>query len=250
MSELTHRPATVQAAWDNHFSGFGGQDIDKIMLDYTETSVLENYDHASSRRTTFTGKAQIRQFFLNLFAQLTNLTSLAAPIVEVTESPQKQVYLIWSCPSSGVESATDTFIFDDNNRISRQNIALTSGTRPNAFSTVARTNVPSAANPVPVNSSYSQATVRGAWDNHFTAFGGQNITKIMQDYTSHSVLKAFDHTTGTLATAVGWGQIQQFFVNLFATLSDTSTLAAPVIAVTERPDMQVSDCFFCLAIEI
>ena len=48
-------------------------------------------------------------------------------MVEPTEFPNRQVYLIWSCPSSGVASAQDTFIFDDHFKISRQNIAFTKG---------------------------------------------------------------------------------------------------------------------------
>ena len=36
---------TVQAAWDNHFAAFGAQDVDKIMLDYTDQSVLKAWDH-------------------------------------------------------------------------------------------------------------------------------------------------------------------------------------------------------------
>jgi len=38
-------PATVVApAWDNHFSAFGAQDVDKIMLDYTEESQIVVYN--------------------------------------------------------------------------------------------------------------------------------------------------------------------------------------------------------------
>ena len=103
------------------------QDLDKIMLDYTEESVLKCFEHSAGELTTATGLAEIRDFFAGLFGLLTDLSTLAAPVVEVTEAPDKQVYLVWKCPGSGVLEATDTFIFGDDNRILRQNIAWTKG---------------------------------------------------------------------------------------------------------------------------
>merc|ERR1712061_826021 len=104
---LEHRrayaPASVQEAWDNHFAAFGAQDVDKIMLDYTDRSVLKAFNHLDGKLQTATGLAEIRTFFTNLFAMLSDLSDLAAPVIEVTEDP-KQVYLIWSCGSSGVVS--------------------------------------------------------------------------------------------------------------------------------------------------
>ena len=84
-----------------------------------------------------------------------------------------------------------------------------------------------------IKKDYKAATVEAAWDNHFAAFGSQDVTRIMQDYTEKSVLKAFDHTTGMLLTAKGLAQITQFFVDLFEVLSDPSALAAPVIRIME-----------------
>ena len=46
-----YSPGSVQAAWDNHFSAFGEQDLDKIMLDYTEDSLLRLYDFTTSNKT-------------------------------------------------------------------------------------------------------------------------------------------------------------------------------------------------------
>jgi len=120
-----YAPTSVQQAWDNHFSAFGAQDVDKILLDYDEKSVLKAFNHKEGALTTATGVAEIRDFFVGLFKTLSDLSALAAPVVEVTEAPAKQVYLIWSCPSSGIASAQDTFIFDDNFKIRRQNIAFT-----------------------------------------------------------------------------------------------------------------------------
>merc|ERR1719247_3943476 len=123
-SDVAYKAATVQAAWDNHFEAFGGQDVAKIMLDYTEESVLKAFNHATGKLDTRKGMAEIQNFFEGLFGVLKDTSGLAAPVIEVTEAP-KQVYLVWSCPTSGIVSATDTFMFDEGNKIRRQNIAFT-----------------------------------------------------------------------------------------------------------------------------
>merc|ERR1711924_541355 len=120
-----YSPANVQAAWDNHFEAFGAQDLDKIMLDYNEDSVLKGFEQSAGELTTCEGVEAIRGFFEGLFGLLSDLSTLDAPVVEVTEAPQKQVYLIWKCPGSSVQSATDTFIYTDDFKISRQNFAWT-----------------------------------------------------------------------------------------------------------------------------
>merc|ERR1712205_197353 len=121
-----YSPASTQDAWDNHFGAFGAQDVDEIMLDYNGSSVLKAFDHRTGDLTTCEGEAEIRDFFTGLFAMLSDCSDLAAPVIEVTEVPNKQVYLIWSCKASKVVSATDTFFFDDDFKITRQNIAYTS----------------------------------------------------------------------------------------------------------------------------
>ena len=192
---------SVQAAWDNHFAAFGGQDIDRIMLDYNEDSVLMSYETVAGELTTKTGVAGIREFVEGLFAALSNTSSLTAPVVEVT--PQ-QVYLVWTCPSSGVQSATDTFIFAADNTISRQNIVWTAGNALNAYAELTDVQEVAAVQPLTPSDTYSKPDVQSAWDNHFAAFGGQNVPAIMKDYTQDSVLKAFDHSTGALLTAAGY----------------------------------------------
>ena len=124
-SLAVYKPTNVSTAWDNHFSAFGGQDLDKIMLDYDNSSVLKAYDFTSKVQYTHVGEVAIRGFFAGLFTLLSDLSGLTAPTVEVTEAPNKQVYLIWTCPTSGITSAQDTFIYTDAFKISRQNIAYT-----------------------------------------------------------------------------------------------------------------------------
>jgi len=50
-----YAPMTVQAAWDNHFDAFGGQDLNKIMLDYDETSVVRIYEYPGARKVNSAG---------------------------------------------------------------------------------------------------------------------------------------------------------------------------------------------------
>jgi len=85
--------------------------------------VLKAFDHSSGRLTTATGRAQIQTFFEGLFSLLSDTRGLGVGALDVTN----QVFLVWYCPTSTIVSATDTFIFDDANKIIRQNIAYTSG---------------------------------------------------------------------------------------------------------------------------
>lgn len=126
---VSYMPTTVAQAWENHFQAFEKQDLDKIMLDYDEASVARIYDWTKGAETIFTGTAEIRACFAGLFAQLTDRSTMAAPVCQVEENP-KTVFLCWKCPSSGILSATDTFIFGANYKVQRQNIVLTSAAPP------------------------------------------------------------------------------------------------------------------------
>merc|ERR1712046_327247 len=88
-------------------------------------------------------------------------------------------------------------------------------------------------NLVPMDESYVKASVQEAWDNHFAAFGAQDLQSIMQDYTEISELRAFDHRTGDLTVANGLVEIHGFFEDIFAQLTDLSGLAAPVVHITD-----------------
>ena len=112
----------VQAAWDNHFSAFGAQDVEKILEDYTEDSHVVVWDTATGTRSDFKGLEQVKACFVGLFEKLSDLSTLAAPVVEVQEE-QGMVFLVWECPGSGVAKATDTFVFVGN-KIKRQNVVV------------------------------------------------------------------------------------------------------------------------------
>ena len=51
------------------------------------------------------------------------MSDLSSPVVDVCEE-SKMVFLVWRCPASGFADATDTFVYSDNKKIYRQNVAF------------------------------------------------------------------------------------------------------------------------------
>ena len=104
------------------------RDVDWLLTeDYTEDSVIIVYDQTSGGKTVFTGLAGVRDCFTSLFARLSDLSDLAAPVSEVNEAANGQpgsVFLIWRCPASGYAAATDTFTFDNQGKIIMQNVVV------------------------------------------------------------------------------------------------------------------------------
>eukprot|EP00904_Undaria_pinnatifida_P007659 jgi/Undpi1/4022/HiC_scaffold_16.g07389.m1 len=118
-----YAPQNVQAAWDNHLAAFGGKDVDKILLDYDEKSVVTIFDQTKDEKQVFTGVEGARTLFTGLFESLSDMSDLSAPVADVCEE-SKMVFLIWRCPASGYLDATDTFVFGDDKKIYRQNVAF------------------------------------------------------------------------------------------------------------------------------
>merc|ERR1719199_710380 len=119
--------------------------------------------------------------FEGLFIDLYDYSTLDAPVVEVvngTETDAGLVFLVWECPGVGYYQASDTFIFD-NTTITYQNIVVN-----------ATSNAPS--NKVANKVAYNPTDYEEAWDNHFDAFGAQNVTQIMWDYNEMSVVRVYN----------------------------------------------------------
>lgn len=119
---------SVQAAWDNHFDAFGKQDLEKILLDYDESSVLRLWTSDGGEKVEFVGLAAIRGAFTQLFKDLPDLSTLEAPVVDV-DAAGNQVFLVWRCPGCGFENVTDTFIFGPDFKIKRQNVVIIKGAK-------------------------------------------------------------------------------------------------------------------------
>merc|ERR1711997_1403158 len=167
-----------------------------IMLDYTESSMVRVHNNVTSETTEFKGLSEVRTMFTNLFADLSDLATLAAPVINVDEN-EKQVFLIWKCPGCGYDTATDTFIFGKGNKIIRQNIVVTQTKQS-------------------PKQGYFASTVQAAWDNHFAAFGAQDLDKIMLDYTESSMVRVHNNVTAETTEFKGLAAVRTMFTNLFA----------------------------------
>ena len=226
----------VQRGWDNHFAAFGAQDTGKILKDYTEQSQVLVYDAATNVSTNYTGVEAVEALFTGLFALMSDTSTLAVRKLLVEESkldslgqavgrdPYPQVLLVWECPSSNLFKVTDTFLFDSEGTIVRQNIVvwtvdgLDTGA-PDDASRVAATGGPTQA----------------GWDNHFAAFLGQDVARILQDYTEDSEINVFDITTGDDVQYSGLTGVRNCFEGLFAALDNMDGAQTPLIHIEEGP---------------
>ena len=117
----------VQASWDNHFAAVGAQDVDKILLDYTEKSTIKVYNQVTDELVEFKGLKAVKECFTSLFKDLSDLSGLAPPAIRVEEATEGKAgmgFLVWRCPSSGYNHATDTFLFDAAGKIAKQNVVI------------------------------------------------------------------------------------------------------------------------------
>ena len=207
----------VQPAWDNHFAAFGSQDVSKVLLDYCEQSKIVAYNWHDNTEVEFNGIAGAKECFTNLFAALPDLSGLAAPEIHVEEGNPKSVFLIWRCPTSGFTHCTDTFLFDDAGKIVRQTVCILNEGAP--------------ACKTPLCTEPQGGPVQASWDNHFAAFGAQDVDKILLDYTEKSTIKVYNQVTDELVEFKGLKGVKECFTGLFKDLSDLSGLAAPVVRV-------------------
>jgi hypothetical protein len=98
---------------DHHLQTFQGNDLDGVMADYTEESVLITPDR------TYKGLAEIRENFVQAYQALpTNGTTMT-----VTKSVVNRdvAYIVWKAvtPTLEFRYATDTFIIVDGKIISQ-----------------------------------------------------------------------------------------------------------------------------------
>jgi len=118
----------ITAAWDNHFGAFGSKNVTQIMMDYTAASIIRVWDNSLNVYSSHAGLGAIETMFTDLFAAITAgattpgdpaTEGITVPLISVT--PQyKSVFLVWT--SNSHPKATDTFLFDDAGKITRQNI--------------------------------------------------------------------------------------------------------------------------------
>ena len=116
---------SVQDAWDHQFSSFGQQDLDGILMNYNEKSIITTFDQAEDDLNIYHGIEEIRAFFEYFFESLSDLSDLEAPFFDLSEE-SKMVFLVWRNTRSGYLDATDTVIFSMDYKIDRQNVVFRS----------------------------------------------------------------------------------------------------------------------------
>jgi hypothetical protein len=112
----------VEAAWQNHFAAFGSQNLAVVMEEYTEESIVTEYNHIGGTLEVFKGKAEIQEWYIRFFKRLFDLSDLAAPVITITEPDGDEpgnVLSVFRAPASGFAEATGTFLFDCKERSKR-----------------------------------------------------------------------------------------------------------------------------------
>jgi hypothetical protein len=108
--------AVTQQVLDHHLQTFQANDLDGVMADYTEESVLITPDK------TYTGLAEIRDNFVVAFGMLPKTGTTMTVVKSVIT--KDVAYIVWtaSSPTFNFQYATDTFIIQDG-KIIRQSYA-------------------------------------------------------------------------------------------------------------------------------
>lgn len=125
----------IEAAWENHWSSFQSKDHVAILNDYRETSIIRYFDWSHEPTLQYndhTGLSGIQQMYRNMFAAMTAASrdgsiGFSHPIqFPQLEASLQSAFSVWSTYSH--PQATSTYVFDDEGKIVRQTIVVTSAT--------------------------------------------------------------------------------------------------------------------------
>ena len=103
----------LAAPRNNHATAFVGQDMDLMLKDYTEDSVIEIFDATQSFTVKFKGLSVVKECFEGLFADLGNMSEsgFAAPLLHIEEADMAgpadhdgMVFLAWKVRAATVQS--------------------------------------------------------------------------------------------------------------------------------------------------
>ena len=108
--------AVTKNVLDHHVQTFQANDLEGVMADYTEQSILVTPDR------TYTGLAEIRENFVAAFQALPNPGTTMTVVKSVVS--KDVAYIVWTAttPTLNFKYATDTFIIQDG-KIVRQTYA-------------------------------------------------------------------------------------------------------------------------------
>merc|ERR1719183_457402 len=218
----------VQASWDNHAAAFGASDVDKILLDYTEDSVIIVTDFTTNVNAVFTGLDGVRDCFTALFAYLAATEGAFPSSLEVPELTVEagQVFLIWRAVAAGVVHATDTFITDENGKFITQTVTVwTAADKPLLT-----------GESVDLNAAVPGTAAQAHWDNHLDAFATGDIEKMVLDYREDAQIIEWDFATDTKIVSTGIAGVRDLFPKYFGwagECGDNLDVGLPTIRVTE-----------------
>ena len=117
----SYRPMCSEDVFKNHACAFAEQDVDKIMLDYTDESVFSGFDHATGEPFEKRGRTEIRDMFSGFWSAIGEWKGFQSVHEYCTNEPAvRSGFLVWAAPGNGILQATDTFVYDENFKIIRQ----------------------------------------------------------------------------------------------------------------------------------
>lgn len=105
--ELNYDEQTTQQVVDHHLEAFIGNDLEEVMADYTEESILITPDR------TYRGQAEIRENFVNAYAALPTDSTTVTVVKNI--SVKDVGYIIWDAdaPNFDFKHCSDSFIIHD-----------------------------------------------------------------------------------------------------------------------------------------
>lgn len=91
----------------HHLTAFGNNDLDEILIDYTNESVIVTPNGSVK------GLTEIREFFIDFFTVIPTGSSFAMKQKTIIGNV---AYILWASESSStkISLGTDTFVFDGN----------------------------------------------------------------------------------------------------------------------------------------
>jgi len=108
----------LEAGWANHFKAFDDKSETAIMNEYNDKSIIQVFNFEDGSFDTYDTTDKILEFFKGAWKDITTVK----PLLEQLDADHNSVFLVWQ--SNSIKHATDTFIFDDEGKIVRQNIVL------------------------------------------------------------------------------------------------------------------------------
>lgn len=124
---MAYSPTCCEDAFKNHADAFSAQDEEKIMLDYTEESVILVWNWSAGSMDEKKGRDQIREMFKGFWSGMApdGWGPMEASVQECRSLPAGggTGFYVWNAPENNIPRATDTFIFDKDFKIVHQTFA-------------------------------------------------------------------------------------------------------------------------------